>query len=72
MTRPIEARPELWVSVKDAARLRGRHVDTIRSWMEAGRVRVWREPGGRVLVFLPDFMPPQDLPPRLPRLPRLR
>jgi hypothetical protein len=67
MTRPIEQHRELWVSMKEAAALRGRHVDTIRNWIAKERVRVWREPGGRVLVFLPDFMPPQELPPRRPR-----
>ena len=67
MTRPIEERRELWVPIKEAAALRGRRVETIRDWISKERVRFWREPGGRLLVFLPDFMPPQELPPRRPR-----
>jgi len=67
MTRPIEQRPDLWVTVKDAAALRGRRVETVRDWIAKERGRSWREPGGRLLVFLPDFMPPQELPPRRPR-----
>lgn len=63
MTRPIEAQRDLWITVKEAAALRGRHVDTIARWMRTGSVRIWREPGGRVLVYLPDCQPPVEPPP---------
>jgi len=62
MTRPIEQQRTLWVTIKEAAALRGRHEDTVQRWVRAGAVRSWREPGGRVLVFRPDFMPPDELP----------
>jgi hypothetical protein len=64
MTRPIEQQRELWISVKEAAALRGRHVQTVYTWMRTGTVRTWYEPGGRVLVYLPDCVPPSELPPR--------
>ena len=67
MTRPIETHPELWVTVKMAAAIRGRTVRTVRTWVAAGDVRFWKEPGGRVFVFLPDFTPPQELPARVLR-----
>jgi hypothetical protein len=67
MTRPIETHPELWVTVKVAAAMRGRDVRTVRTWVAAGEVRAWKEPGGRVFVFLPDFTPPHELPARVPR-----
>ena len=60
MTRPIEGRAYLWISVKEAATLRGRSVKTVRAWVRLGLVREWREPGGRVLVFVPDVVPPED------------
>lgn len=64
MTRPIERQRELWVTMKEAAAMRRRHEDTVWRWVRLGAVRSWREPGGRVLVFVPDFMPPDELPPR--------
>ena len=64
MTRPIEHERELWITVKEAAALRGRHVQTVYAWIKSGQVNVWTEPGGRVLVYLPDCRPPADVPPR--------
>ena len=65
MTRPIEAQRDLWATAKDVASLRGRHIRTVWRWMANGTVRTWHEPGGRVLVYLPDCMPSTDLPPML-------
>jgi len=63
MTRPIEQQRQLWITMKEAAAIRGRHFDTVRAWVRLGIVRSWREPGGRVLVFRPDVLPPEDVPP---------
>ena len=68
MTRPIEQQRALWITVKEAAALRGRHVQTVYTWISSGTVRKWIEPGGRVLVYLPDCVPPDDLPARAPRV----
>ena len=56
--RPIETRRDDWIPIKEAAALRGRHELTVRTWVRLNLVRSWREPGGRLLVFRPDIVPP--------------
>ena len=58
MARPIEQRREDWIEVKEAAGIRGRHPQTVYAWIRSGELRAWREPGGRILVYKPDLVPP--------------
>lgn len=64
MTRPIERDLSKWCTVKDAVALTGRDPRTVHRWMASGQVRTFRDPGGRVLLYLPDFLPPTELPDR--------
>jgi hypothetical protein len=65
MTRPIEYDLANWCTRKEAASMRGRHIDTIDNWIATGQVRSMRDPSGRgILVYVPDFMPPARLPER--------
>lgn len=64
MTRPIEQNRDQWCSTKEAAALAGRDYRTVQRWVAFGLVRTFREPGGRVLIYKPDFMPPERLPER--------
>ena len=47
-----EANPSLTCSTRDAARLLGVSVRTAQLWVEDGRLRAWKTPGGhrRILV----------------------
>ncbi len=58
MTRPIEQNRALWCTVKEAASLVGRDPRTVQRWVAHDLVRTYREPGGRLLVYRPDFLPP--------------
>lgn len=60
MARPIDQRREDWIPVKEAAGIRGRTERTVYAWVRSGEVRSTREPGGRILVYRPDFIPPFD------------
>jgi len=67
MVRPIDQRREDWIPVKEAAGIRGRRPETVYAWVRSGEVRSWREPGGRILVYRPDFLPALNLARRLQR-----
>lgn len=64
MTRPIEQDRANWCTKKEACALTGRDARTIDRWISADLVRTFREPGGRVMVYKPDFLPPTELPSR--------
>lgn len=66
MTRPIEQNRDNWCTKKEAAALSGRDTRTIERWVVSGLVRTFREPGGRLLLYTPDFLPPSSLPARRP------
>lgn len=62
MPRPIEHDRSLWCTQKEAAALTGRRLRTVQRWVASEQVRTFREPGGRVLLYMPDFLPPVRLP----------
>lgn len=62
MTRPIEQERSRWCTAKEAASLSGRDPRTVQRWVGAGLVRTWREPGGRLWLYKPDFCRPDALP----------
>lgn len=62
--RPIEQDRTKWATMKEAAAETGRDLRTVQRWVSGELVRTYREPGGRVLVYRPDYLPPTQLPAR--------
>jgi hypothetical protein len=62
--RPIEQQVSQWCTVKEAVARTGRDHRTVQRWIANGQVRTWKEPGGRLLLYKPDFLPPDQLPAR--------
>lgn len=59
-----------WLSIRQASRLLGAHIDTVRAWADAGLITSYRTPGGHRRFSRADlltFLKHQNQPPSLDR-----